>query len=332
LRANYDVVAVGNAIIDILLPVPESFLADHAIPRGVMTLIDEERADELTRLFKGAVIAAGGSAANTVTGVASLGGDAGYVGKVANDALGRDFTAAFRGAGVDFDTGPRNAPPGTARCLIAVTPDGQRSMNTYLGASTLLNSDDIDRALIAAGAVTFLEGYLFDRDEAKQAFVHAAECATVAGRSVALTLSDVFCVERHRDSFRHLVAGHIDVLFANEHEILSLYQTADLTDAITAARGACPIVAVTRSEKGSLIAAGAETFEVMPSPVEKVVDSTGAGDLYAAGFLFGHARGKSLPECGALGSLAAAEVISHMGPRPETSLKALAQKARLLGN
>jgi sugar/nucleoside kinase (ribokinase family) len=331
-QAKYDVVAVGNAIIDILHTVPDAFLAENAIAKGVMTLIDEARADELTGLFDRAVIAAGGSAANTVTGVASFGGSAAYIGKVADDALGADFTSAFRAAGVHFETSPRPAPPGTARCLIAVTSDGQRSMNTYLGASTLLNSEDLDRALIEAGAVTFLEGYLFDRDEAKLAFVRAAEYAAAARRSVALTLSDIFCVERHRDSFRHLVAGHIDILFANESEILSLYQTEDLSTALAAAREVCPVVAVTRSEKGSLIAAGAETFEAPPAPVAKVVDSTGAGDLYAAGFLFGQARGKSMPECGALGSLAAAEVISHMGPRPEASLRRLAEKARLLAN
>jgi sugar/nucleoside kinase (ribokinase family) len=294
-----------------------------------MTLIDEARAEELTAKFVGAVAAAGGSAANTVTGVASFGGSAGYIGKVADDQLGRDFTTAFRAAGVAFDTPPRPAPPGTARCLIAVTPDGQRSMNTYLGASTLLTSADVDQALIQSGGVLFLEGYLFDRDEAKAAFIRAAEYAAAADRKVALTLSDVFCVERHRASFRHLVAGHIDILFANEHEILSLFETDDLDDAVAAARAVCPIVAVTRSEKGSRIAANAETVDVPAFPVAKVVDSTGAGDLYAAGFLYGLARGRSTAECGALGSLAAAEVIAHMGPRPETSLKALAQKAGL---
>lgn len=197
-------------------------------------------------------------------------------------------------------------------------------MSTYLGASTLLAPGDIDAALIRDGALLFLEGYLFDRDEAKAAFVRAAEIARSAGRKVALTLSDVFCVERHRESFQHLVAGHIDILFANEREILSLYECADLPAAIAAARKACPLVLVTRSELGSLIAAGGETISVAPLPVEKVVDTTGAGDLYAAGFLFGYARGRPLAECGALASLAAAEVISHMGPRPETNLRALA--------
>lgn len=326
-KPSYDVVAVGNAIIDILKPVAEDFLSAEAIAKGAMTLIEEPRADHLTAAFGAdAVVAAGGSAANTMTGVASLGGKAGYIGKVAEDALGIRFTQEFRAAGVAFDTAPRPGQPGTARCLIAVTPDGQRSMNTYLGASTLLNSDDIDAELIRAGQVTFLEGYLFDRDEAKAAFVRAAEIARAAERKVALTLSDTFCVDRHRDSFRHLVSGHVDILFSNEAEILSLYESADLDAALAAARKACPIVIVTRSDQGSLIAAGDETVTVAAAPVSQVVDTTGAGDQYAAGFLFAHARGRSLAECGAIASLAAAEVISHMGPRPEENLRALALK------
>lgn len=322
--STYDVVAVGNAIIDVLKSVPDSFLIDEGIAKAGMTLIDEPRADHLTAAFGAdAVTAAGGSAANTMTGVASFGGRAGYIGKVANDALGERFTHEFRAAGVTYDSAPRPAPPGTARCLIAVTPDGQRSMNTYLGASTLLAADDIDADLIRAGKTLFLEGYLFDRDEAKAAFVHAAEIARSAERKVALTLSDTFCVDRHRESFRHLVAGHVDILFANEAEILSLYELSDLSAALEAATKVCPLVVVTRSEKGSLLAAGAERVDA-PAMATHVVDTTGAGDLYAAGFLFGHARDRSLAECGALASLAAAEVISHMGPRPETNLRALA--------
>ncbi|MGE0596316.1 MAG: adenosine kinase [Hyphomonadaceae bacterium] len=321
---DYDVVAVGNAIIDILQAVPEEFLAAEDIAKASMTLIDEARADHLTARFADPVMAAGGSAANTMTGVASFGGNAGYIGKVADDELGARFTREFRAAGVTYNSKARPTPPGTARCLIAVTPDGQRSMSTYLGASTLLEAGDIDADLIRAGAILFLEGYLFDRDEAKAAFVRAAEIARGAQRKVALTLSDLFCVERHRDSFRHLVAGHVDILFANEREILGLYETDNLDAAIAAARGACPVVAVTRSEHGSTIATGAETVHVNAAPVRRVVDTTGAGDQYAAGFLFGYARAKALPECGALASLAAAEVISHMGPRPETNLRGLA--------
>ncbi len=324
MAAAYDVVAVGNAIIDILKAVPDSFLAEEGIAKGGMTLIDEERADHLTNRLADAVVAAGGSAANTVTGISSFGGATGYIGKVADDELGSRFTREFRGAGVAFDTPPRAGAPGTARCLIAVTPDGQRSMSTYLGASTMLNASDIDATLIGSGATLFLEGYLFDRDEAKAAFVRAAEIARAAGRKVALTLSDTFCVDRHRESFKHLVAGHVDILFSNEHEIHALYGGADMNAALATARAACPIVCVTRSAQGSIIAAGDQTVEAAAMPVSHVVDTTGAGDQYAAGFLFGYAKGRSLAECGALASLAAAEVISHMGPRPETSLKALA--------
>jgi sugar/nucleoside kinase (ribokinase family) len=326
MTSSYDVVAVGNAIIDLIQSVPDTFLAEENIAKDAMTLIDEARADHLTARLSGAVVAAGGSAANTVTGVASFGGRAGYIGKVADDDLGAQFTREFRASGVAFDTPPRPAPPGTARSLIAVTPDGHRSMNTYLGASTLLAPEDIDADLIRAGETLFLEGYLFDRDEAKAAFVRAAEIARAAEREVALTLSDKFCVDRHRDSFRHLVAGHVDILFSNESEILSLFEHDDLGAAIETARAACPIVIVTRSAIGSLIAAGDEIVEVKPIPVSKVVDSTGAGDQYAAGFLFGYARGRSLAECGALASLAAAEVIAHVGPRPEENLRALALK------
>lgn len=325
--STYDVVAVGNAIIDVLKTVPDAFLVEENITKGAMTLIDEARADHLTARLEGAVLAAGGSAANTMTGVASFGGKAGYVGKVANDELGARFTEEFRAAGVTYNSPPRPAPPGTARCLIAVTNDGQRSMSTYLGASTLLEASDIDADLIRAGETLFLEGYLFDRDEAKAAFVRAAEIARSAGRKVALTLSDTFCVDRHRDSFRHLVAGHVDILFSNESEILSLYEQSDLGAALEAARKACPTVIVTRSEIGSLIATANETVEVKAYPVAKVVDTTGAGDQYAAGFLFGFAHKRSLAECGALASLAAAEVISHMGPRPEQNLRALALKS-----
>lgn len=328
--ASYEVVAVGNAIIDILKQTPDALLQEEGVAKGSMTLIDEARADHLTTRFEDAVIAAGGSAANTMTGIASFGGATAYIGKVADDALGARFTQAFRAAGVAFYTPPRPAPPGTARSLIAVTPDGQRSMNTYLGASTLLDADDVDADLIRSGAILFLEGYLFDRDEAKAAFVKAAEIARAAGRKVSLTLSDLFCVERHRASFRQLVAGHVDILFANEAEILGLYETTDLGEAMIAAQRDCPIVAVTRSEHGSMIMANAEAMHVPAAPVASVVDTTGAGDLYAAGFLFGLSRGFALTQCGALGSLAAAEVISHIGPRPAVSLRELAAKAGLL--
>ena len=328
MSSNYDVVAVGNAIIDLIQPVSDAFLAEEGIAKDAMTLIDEARADHLTARLSEAIVAAGGSAANTMTGIASFGGKAGYIGKVANDALGARFREEFRAAGVAFDTPARATPPGTARSIIAVTPDGHRSMNTYLGASTLLGPEDIDAELIRAGETLFLEGYLFDRDEAKAAFVHAAEIARAAGRKVALTLSDKFCVDRHRVSFAHLVAGHVDILFANEAEILALYEHEDLTAAASAAKRACPIVVITRSAAGSLIVTDNGTIAIPAMPTH-VVDSTGAGDQYAAGFLFGYARGRPLAECGALASLAAAEVISHVGPRPEQNLRALVLKSGL---
>ncbi len=326
MTSTYDVVAVGNAIIDVLKGVPDAFLAEENIAKDAMTLIDEARADHLTARMTDAVVAAGGSAANTMTGLASFGGKAAYIGKVADDALGARFISEFRAAGVTFNTPPRPAPPGTARSLIAVTPDGHRSMSTYLGASTLLAPEDIDADLIRSGAMLFLEGYLFDRDDAKAAFVRASQIARSAGRKVALTLSDVFCVERHRESFQHLVGGHVDVLFSNEREILSLYEQTDLGAALEAAKRDCPVVIVTRSDIGSLIAAGDELLQVKPFPVQQVVDTTGAGDQYAAGFLYGYARERPLAVCGAFASMAAAEVISHMGPRPETNLRALALK------
>jgi sugar/nucleoside kinase (ribokinase family) len=321
---RFDVVAVGAAIVDILHTADDAFLAKHQISKGAMALVDEERALYLTALFEDPVVAAGGSAGNTVTGVASFGGRAGFIGKTADDALGRSYGADFARIGAHFATPAREGAPGTGRCLIVVTPDGERSMSTYLGASGLVAPADIDRATVEAASVTFLEGYLFDREDAKAAFVHAAEIARAAGRKVAVTLSDVFCVERHRAAFAHLVANHMDIVFANENELRALYETDDLETAIAAARAACPLVVVTRGAQGSVIVAGAHTYHVAAEPVAQVVDTTGAGDLYAAGFLFGYAQGRPLPECGALGSLAAAEVISHMGPRPEVSLRTLA--------
>jgi sugar/nucleoside kinase (ribokinase family) len=325
MTSQLHVVAVGNAIVDVQHQVEEAFLDRHQIVRGAMQLIDEERALYLTELFPDAIVTPGGSAANSMTGVASFGGKAGFIGKVADDALGAQFAAKFREGGVVFETPVLLGPPGTARSIIVITPGGERSMNTYLGASTLLEPSDIDADLIARGQICFLEGYLFDRDEAKAAFVRAAEAARAANRKVSLTLSDTFCVERHRDSFRHLVAHHVDILFANEHEILSLYQTENLTAALNHARKDCPIVAVTRSEKGCVIVAGDQTLEVPAAPVAEVVDTTGAGDQFAAGFLFGVATGRSLTDCGRLGALAAAEVISHIGPRPHAPLSLLAQ-------
>ncbi|MFW5661431.1 MAG: adenosine kinase, partial [Oceanicaulis sp.] len=312
---RYDVLGVGNAIVDVLASVPDAFIDKHGLAKDAMLLIDEERAKALYDAFPPGQEISGGSAANTLAGIASLGGRGAYVGKVADDQLGEVFAHDLRAAGVHYDTAPLKDGPATARCLIAVPPDARRAMNTYLGASTLMSEADIDEALIREAGIVFLEGYLFDRPEAKAAFVKAAELAKTHGRRVALTLSDVFCVERHRDSFRDLVKHHIDILLANEAELKSLYETEDFDAALKTVRGEVEIAAVTRSEKGAVIVSGSDTAEVPAERVEKVVDTTGAGDLFAAGLLIGLARGTSLEVAGRLGVIAAGEIISHMGAR-----------------
>jgi sugar/nucleoside kinase (ribokinase family) len=322
---GYDVCGVGNAIVDVIAPATDAFLEHHSIAKGAMTLIFDETAVETLygNMAPGKEIS-GGSAANTLAGVASLGGAGAYIGKVADDQLGRVFRHDLNAGGVRYDTAPHVGGPSTARCMINVTPDGQRSMSTYLGCSPMLTAADLDADKLAAAQIVFLEGYLFDAEEAKAAFVKASEIAHTAGRQVALTLSDLFCVDRHKAAFRHLVANHIDILFANEAEILALYDVASFDEALAAAKGDCAMVALTRSEKGSVLARGGEVVAVGADPVEAVVDTTGAGDLYAAGVLFGLATRRELEACGRLGSLAAAEIISHYGARPETSLKVLA--------
>jgi sugar/nucleoside kinase (ribokinase family) len=288
-----------------------------------MTLIDGARAEELYAAMGPGVEVSGGSAANTMAGLASLGGKGAFIGKVRNDQLGGIFQHDIRAAGVAFETPIATDGPPTARCLIFVTPDAQRTMNTYLGAAVELGPGDLDRALVQHAKVTYLEGYLWDAPEAKAAFQAAAEMAHEAGRKVALTLSDPFCVERHRDSFLELIGGHVDILFANEVEICSLFQVADFDRALQETRGHCEIAALTRSAKGSVVVADGEVHVVDAAPVGKVIDTTGAGDLYAAGFLHGYTRGKGLYDCGRIGALAAAEVISHYGARPETALEEL---------
>lgn len=327
--AQYDVVGLGNAIVDVIAPVDDAFLDAWDIRKNGMTLIEEDRAEALTRAGTDALETSGGSGANTIAGIASLGGRAGYIGKVADDRLGQVFRAQMDEAGVPFPTPPLADGPATARSIIFVTPDGARSMNTYLGASVLFSPADVDADMVRAGEILYLEGYLFDREDAKAAFVHASEIATAAGRKVALTLSDNFCVDRHRDSFRHLIRGHVDILFANEEELLSLYETEDFDAALAALSEETSIAAVTRSEKGSVVMGPGEIHTLVADPVAKVVDTTGAGDQYAAGFLFGFARGADLEICGRLGHLAAAEVIQHYGPRPETPLAELASSAGL---
>jgi sugar/nucleoside kinase (ribokinase family) len=323
------VLGIGNAIVDVLAHTDEQFLARFGLAKGSMTLIDPERAVELYGEMGATLECSGGSAANSMAGLASLGGDAAYVGKVRDDALGEVFRRDIQAAGVRFETAPAETGPPTGRCLIFVTPDAQRTMQTLLGASATLQPEDVVETDVRDSAIVFLEGYLWDPEPAKRAFLRAAEIAHAAGRKVALSLSDPFCVERHREEFRDLVANHVDVLFANEDEVVSLYRTSDLPGALAGLRGKCQVAAVTRGARGSVILGDGEAIEIAAHPVERVVDTTGAGDLYAAGFLFGLAEGLDLASCGRLAGLAAAEIIGHFGARPETSLKALA--AEVLG-
>lgn len=317
---SFDVVGIGNAIVDVLSQADEAFLKAQDLAKGSMTLIDGARAEELYATMGPGVEVSGGSAANTMAGLASLGGRGAFVGKVRNDQLGGIFQHDIRAAGVAFDTPVATGGPPTARCLIFVTPDAQRTMNTFLGAAVELGPDDLDRAVIQNAKVTYMEGYLWDPPNAKAAFQAAAEMAHEAGRKVALSLSDPFCVERHRDSFIELIGGHVDLLFANEVEICSLFQVEDFDRALQETRGHCEIAALTRSNKGSVVLADGEVHVVDAAPVDKVIDTTGAGDLYAAGFLHGYTRGKGLYDCGRIGALAAAEVLTHYGARPETGL------------
>jgi sugar/nucleoside kinase (ribokinase family) len=319
-----DVIGIGNALVDVLSHETDELVESLGVPKGGMTLVDEERATELYGLTGPGMEMSGGSAANTIVGVASFGGRAQYVGKVRDDQLGRVFAHDLRATGVRYETALAEGGPATGCCLILVTPDAQRTMNTYLGASVHLNPGDVDAAAIASAGVLYLEGYLFDPPEAQEAFRVAARHAHDAGRVVAATLSDSFCVERHRDAFLDLVEHHVDLLFANEAEICSLYRTDSFDEAAAGVRHHGAVAALTRSEHGSVIVTEDEVIEVPAHPVDELVDTTGAGDLYAAGFLFGYSRGMDLRRCGELGSLAAAEVISHMGARPAVSLAELA--------
>ncbi|HKT18102.1 MAG TPA: adenosine kinase [Stellaceae bacterium] len=324
-----DVVGIGNAIVDVLAQADDSFITAEKLAKGTMALIDEARARSLYERMGSGIEASGGSAANTIAGVASLGGKAAYIGKVADDILGKVFAHDLRATGVRYETEPLTGGPATARCLILVTPDAQRTMNTFLGASVEFQSGDIDRNLVEAAQVTYLEGYLFDRPLAKAAFRQAGEIAHKAGRKVSLTLSDPFCVDRHRADFRDLIRGHVDILFANEAEICSLYETKDFAQAADAVRGEAEIAVLTRSEKGATVITAKDRVSVPAAPVARVVDTTGAGDLFASGFLYGLTRGKDFAHCAKLGALCAAEIISHFGARPEVKLKDLAAKAGL---
>ncbi len=319
---KFDILGIGNAIVDVVAPVDEAFLSRHDMHKGAMALIDTNTADRLYAAMPPAAETSGGSAANTCAVAAMLGAKVAYLGKVADDQLGRVFRHDIGAVGVHFPSTSLHGGAPTARCLIMVTPDGQRTMNTYLGACVTLGTADIDAALVADAAVTYLEGYLFDPPEAQTAFRRAAEAAHAAGRKVALSLSDSFCVNRHRAAFRDLVDGHVDILFANESEITALYETNTFAEAAAWARRDVALAALTRSEAGSTIIQGGDTVEVAAVPT-KVIDTTGAGDAYAAGFLAGLTSGKPLAECGRLGSIAAAEVISHYGARPIADLKKL---------
>lgn len=321
---RFHVAGIGNAIVDVLVHADDALLNQLGLTKGVMTLIDSATAESIYEQLPPGIECSGGSAANTIVGIASLGGKAAYVGKVKNDQLGQVFRHDIRGAGVAFDTAPAEDGNSTARCFVLVTPDAQRTMLTYLGACVELTPDDVDEAVIAASAVTYLEGYLYDPPAAKRAFLAAASAAHGAGRMVSLSLSDPFCVDRHRTDFVDLVANHVDILFANEAELCSLYQTDDFDAAIRASRGHCRVAAVTRGAKGSVVVSGDDTIVVGADSVTQVVDTTGAGDLYAAGFLHGFTQGRDLATCAVLGGIAAGEVISHFGARPERSLADLA--------
>jgi sugar/nucleoside kinase (ribokinase family) len=325
----YDVAAIGNAIVDVIAPSSEDFLTDQGLVKGSMALIDDARAEELYGLMASGIEASGGSAANTVAGVASLGGRAAYVGKVADDQLGRVFTHDIGAIGVDFDVAPLTDGPATARCLINVTPDGQRTMSTFLGASNRLTPEDVQPAVIESAKIIYLEGYLFDPADARRAFAKAAGLARASERLIALTLSDSFVVHRHREALLGFIDSEVDILLANEAELTALFQTDSFDAAMRAVRGRAKLAAVTRGALGSAVLAGDVIHDIGAVPVEKVVDTTGAGDQYAAGFLFGLAKGRSLDVCGRLGAVAAAEVISHYGPRPQVSLQDLALSAGL---
>ena len=320
----HDVVGIGNAIVDIIGRCKEDFLIRHGAPKGRMRLVDASTVTALYEDMGPGMEISGGSVANTMVGIASFGGRAAFIGKVADDEFGKIFAHDIRAAGVTFNTKPSSGGAPTARSLILVTPDGERTMNTFLGVSPELARGEVDADLISSARIVYLEGYLFDRPEAKAAFRQAADIAVKAGRQVALTLSDPFCVERHRSEFVEFVRSRVDILFANEAEIIALYQTHTFEEAARIARAATKLAVLTRSAKGSVIFHGSNATTIAADRIKHVVDTTGAGDLYAAGFLYGLAAGKSIETSGRLGSLAAAEIISHIGARPETPLAKLA--------
>lgn len=319
---RFDVAGIGNAIVDVLTQTDDAFLEREGLAKGAMTLVDEAQAATVYDKAGPAMECSGGSAANTIAVMARLGAKCAFMGKVKDDAFGRIFGHDIRSLGVHFDTAAATDGPATANCLVLVTPDAQRTMLTYLGASIHLKPADVDLDVIKDARVTYLEGYLWDPEDAKQAFRTAAAAARDAGREVALSLSDPFCVDRHRADFLDLIEGHVDILFANEAEILSLYQVDDFDAAVDKVKGHCKIAALTRSEKGSVVVSGDDVTAVAATPVDKVIDTTGAGDAYAAGFLYGYTRDEDLAVCARMGGIAAAEVIAQIGARPETDIKA----------
>ncbi len=327
---RYDIIGIGNAIVDIIGRCDDDFLAKHDAPKGHMRLVDAATIASLYADMGPAIEISGGSAANTLAGVCSFGGAGAFIGKVAGDEFGKIFAHDIRAAGVDFSSKAVNGKDPTSRSLILVTPDGERTMNTYLGISTDFDHGEVDPEAIKAAKIVYLEGYLFDRHHSKDAFRQAVGIAKAADRKVALSLSDGFCVDRHRADFIELIREGIDILFANEDEIKSLYQTSDFDEAAQCIFADTELAALTRSAKGSLVISQVEKIEIPAEPVDEVVDATGAGDLYAAGFLYGMATGKDLATAGRLGSIAAAEIISHLGARPEVKLGELARAKGVL--
>lgn len=326
-ETRFDVVGIGNAIVDVLAHADDQFINENNLVKGTMSLVDEETAVAVYARMGAAIECSGGSAANTIAALASLGSTGAFIGKVRDDQLGAVFRHDIKALGITFETGANGDGASTARCMIHVTPDAQRTMQTYLGASVDLGPDDIDEAIIADAAVTYLEGYLWDPERAKQAFRKAARIASQSGRMVALSLSDPFCVDRHREDFLDLVKNHVNIVFANEEEIMSLYQVESFDDALQHVRGDCDIAALTRSARGSVIIRGDEVHIVDAEAVQRIVDTTGAGDAYAAGFLHGLTTDRPLELCARLGGMAAAEIIGHVGARPDVSLKELVQPA-----
>ncbi len=322
-QPRFDVLGIGNAIVDVIVQTDDAFLAENNLLKGAMSLVDADTSAALYEKSGPALEVSGGSAGNTISCLASLGSKAAYVGKVFDDQLGHVFTHDIRSLGVHFETTHASDGPPTATCLVLVTEDAERTMQTFLGACVGLGPQDIDEDEIAAAAVTYMEGYLWDPEDAKAAFLKAADCAHAAGREVSLSLSDPFCVDRHREEFRDLAANHVDILFANEDEIMSLYQTSSFDDALQAVRSDCKVAALTRGEKGSVIVSGDEVHIVDAEPVAKVMDTTGAGDAYAAGFLHGYTSGADFAVSARMGGICAAEMISHLGARAQTNLKDL---------